>query len=236
MFSLARPSDNKSDNIIIQLALFFILLLPSLKVEAYFQLESTGIIMEESEGRVDFNVTNTSATPILLVSKLHDLDKNSFSKQIIISPPITRINPGKTQQINFILKKGVTLPHEILMKASFEGVGQAKKNSAKMPVRQEIGFLIGLSALTDNKTPWEKLKLTHNGQKLVINNPSQYVVRLAPDIMLLPGNQRIQLKNFYILPQETFSFDITGSPSSAKIIPLSRYGFKMPDVTISVDR
>ncbi|PVF10568.1 fimbrial protein, partial [Yersinia pestis] len=81
-------------------------------------------MLQESEARTSFTIDNISSNPILLVTKLTDLDGKSFSKQILISPPVTRINAGQSQQVNFVLKKGSVLNNEVLLKASFEGVEQ----------------------------------------------------------------------------------------------------------------
>lgn len=201
---------------------------------ASFQLESTGIILPESEKRVSFNIQNVSSSPILLVTKLIDLDGNDYSKRILISPPITRIDAGQSQQVNFVLKDGPKLDHEILLKAAFEGVSQAAENTAKMPVRQDIGFLIQPASVPQNKTPWEGLRFNVAGNQLIISNPGKNVVRMAPQLTLLPGNKTVPLTNFYLLPGQSEQVDISSSPSSVTIIPLSRYGFKLPDVTLPV--
>ncbi|CQH21272.1 putative periplasmic chaperone protein [Yersinia enterocolitica] len=66
----------------------------SLASSASFKLESTTVILKENDGRTSFTIENTSANPILLVTKLVDLDGKNLSKQILISPPVTRIDAG----------------------------------------------------------------------------------------------------------------------------------------------
>lgn len=211
-------------------------LLISGAAQASFQLESTGIILPQSEKRVSFNIQNVSSSPILLVTKLLDLDGQDYSKHILISPPITRIDAGQSQQVNFVLKDGIRLDHEVLLKASFEGVSQAAENTAKMPVRQDIGFLIQPASVPQNKTPWEGLTFKVAQNHLIVSNPSKHVVRMAPQLTLLPGNKTVPLPHFYMLPGQSEQVDISGSPTSVTIIPLSRYGFKLPDVTLPIGR
>lgn len=91
---------------------------------ASFKLESTTVILQESEARTSFTIDNISTNPILLVTKLTDLDGKSFSKQILISP-VTRINAGQSQQVNFVLKKGTVLDNEVLLKASLKGLNRS---------------------------------------------------------------------------------------------------------------
>ncbi|WP_447873186.1 fimbria/pilus chaperone family protein [Serratia fonticola] len=204
--------------------------------QASFQLESTGIVLKENEGRVSFNVNNTSLEPILLASKLEDLDKKEVSKNIIISPPIIRIDAGQSQQVNFVLKKGSNLKHETLLRASFEGVVQSVDNSARIPVRQSIGFLIQPTSVSASKTPWESLDIRLEGSKLVVSNTGRHVVRLAPMLTLLPSRKTISLKEQYFLVGDIYKFDVGSGDNSLMITPFSRYGFKIDDVTLPIKR
>ncbi|EKN3316217.1 fimbria/pilus periplasmic chaperone, partial [Yersinia enterocolitica] len=159
----------------------------SLASSASFKLESTTVILKENDGRTSFTIENTSANPILLVTKLVDLDGKNLSKQILISPPVTRIDAGQSQQVNFVLKKGTALDSEVLLKASFEGVEQVPGNATVMPIRQEIGFLIQPNSVPQIKTPWQELVLSTSGNNLMIKNPSKHVVRLGPQVILVPS-------------------------------------------------
>ncbi|MBW5811034.1 fimbria/pilus periplasmic chaperone [Yersinia kristensenii] len=208
----------------------------SLASNASFKLESTTVILKESDGRTSFTIENTSANPILLVTKLVDLDGKNLSKQILISPPVTRIDAGQSQQVNFVLKKGTTLDSEVLLKASFEGVEQVPGNATVMPIRQEIGFLIQPNAVPQIKTPWQELVISTSGNNLIINNPSKHVVRLGPQVILVPSNEVVPLGSHYIMPGATKQFAIKSSPTSVKVTPLSRYGFVQPEVTVPVSR
>ncbi|CNG40879.1 putative periplasmic chaperone protein [Yersinia frederiksenii] len=203
---------------------------------ASFKLESTTVILKESEGRAAFTIDNTSANPILLVTKLIDIDGKSTSKQILISPPVTRIDAGQSQQVNFVLKKGTALDSEVLLKAAFEGVEQVPGNSTVMPIRQEIGFLIQPSSVPQIKSPWEELALSVSGNNLTIKNPGKHVVRLGPQVILVPSGEVVALGNPYIMPGTSKQFTIKSSPTSVKVIPLSRYGFVQAEVIIPVSR
>ncbi|AHK19583.1 fimbrial protein [Yersinia similis] len=203
---------------------------------ASFKLESTTVILQESDARTSFTIDNISTNPILLVTKLTDLDSKSFSKQILISPPVTRINAGQSQQVNFVLKKGTVLNNEVLLKASFEGVEQIPGNAAVMPIRQEVGFLIQPRAVPQIRMPWQTLVFSASGNNLVIKNPGKHVVRLGPQIILVPSNEVVALGNPYIMPETSKLFPIKSSPTSVKVTPLSRYGFVQTEVTLPVTR
>src|ERR1700744_4855694 len=78
-----------------------------------FTLESTTVVLDEREGQVAFNVKNDGDTPLLLVSKVDNLDDSNLAGRILISPPITRVDPGQSQQVNYSLKKGAPIDHEV---------------------------------------------------------------------------------------------------------------------------
>lgn len=83
----------------------------STNVHASFQLETMTVILDAGEGRKVFNVKNTGNSPILLSTKVEELDGSTkLAGDIMISPPIVRIEPQQSQQINFILKKALIFP------------------------------------------------------------------------------------------------------------------------------
>lgn len=202
--------------------------------QASFQLESMGIVLEESTGRTTFSIKNTTSEPILLATKVEDLDGKAFSKMVLISPPISRIDAGQSQQVNFVLKQGAVLPHEVMLKASFEGVGQAVDNSARIPVRQSIGLIIQPKAVAVSKTPWDDLQLSQVGTTLVVKNSGLHVMRLAPQLTLMPSQQVVLLENYYLMSGEEKKVTVSGKVTSVGITPLGRYGFKQGDITLPV--
>lgn len=202
--------------------------------QAAFQLESMGIILEEATGRVNFSVKNTSSEPILLATTVGDLDDKTFSKSVLVSPPIARIEAGQSQQVNFVLKQGTALPHEIMLKASFEGIGQARDNSTRIPIRQSISLIVQPKSVGVSKTPWDDLRLSLSGDSLLIKNTGLHVVRLAPQLLLLPSKKVAPLDNYYLMAGEEKVVKVEGKPESVEITPLSRYGFKQEEVRLAV--
>ncbi|MBC5791439.1 fimbria/pilus chaperone family protein [Providencia sp. JUb39] len=199
---------------------------------ASFQLETMTVILNEAEGRSTFTIKNIGNEPLLLATKVTDLDKNQYSKQILISPPITRIDGGQSQQINFVLKKGEPLTQEVMLKASFEGVGQSTENSARMPVRQSIAMIVQPAAVAVDATPWKGLSAHVDGSHLVLKNTSKHVVRLSPQLELLPNNETVTIENYFLIAGEEKRIAIKSKPTSLKITPLSRFGFKQSSVSI----
>nr|WP_311528472.1 fimbria/pilus chaperone family protein [uncultured Ralstonia sp.] len=200
-----------------------------------FTLQSTTVVLPEQDSRVAFNVKNDGQSPILLVTKLDNLEDETFAGRVLVAPPITRIDPGQSQQVNFVLKKGAPLDREVMLKASFEGVTQQSEQSAMVfPVRQEIGFLIQPTAVPKVNDPWRDLKLSASADELVLHNPGKHVIRLGRSLTLMPGNQIVNLDAAYVMPGATKRVPITAQPSTVNVVPLSRYGYTLDAVALPV--
>lgn len=217
--------------------MIFLILLISHFSHASFQLETMTVILDSEEPRKIFNVKNTGSEPILLSTKVNDLDsQHEIAKSVIITPPITRIEPDQSQNINFILKDGINFDDEQILKASFQGIGVAKVNSTKMPIRQDIAMLIIPKGLTIEHDPWKNLEIKHTNNQLILKNNGKQVIRMAPAFTALPSNNSYSIGQFYIRPQEEIKVDVKEKLTEIKISPLSRYGFKLAgDAKIKVN-
>ncbi|EOY6244921.1 fimbria/pilus chaperone family protein [Proteus mirabilis] len=217
--------------------MIFLILLISHFSHASFQLETMTVILDSEEPRKIFNVKNTGSEPILLSTKVSDLDKqHEIAKNIIITPPITRIEPDQSQNINFILKDGIEFDDEQILKAPFQGIGVAKVNSTKMPIRQDIAMLIIPKGLTIEREPWKNLEVKQVNNQLILKNNGKQVIRMAPAFSSLPSNNGYSIGQFYIRPQEEIKVDVKEKLTEIKISPLSRYGFKLAgDIKMKVN-
>ncbi|CAR46064.1 TPA: fimbria/pilus chaperone family protein [Proteus mirabilis] len=217
--------------------MIFLILLISHFSHASFQLETMTVILDSEEPRKIFNVKNTGSEPILLSTKVSDLDKqHEIAKNIIITPPITRIEPDQSQNINFILKDGIEFDDEQILKASFQGIGVAKVNSTKMPIRQDIAMLIIPKGLTIEREPWKNLEVKQVNNQLILKNNGKQVIRMAPAFSSLPSNNGYSIGQFYIRPQEEIKVDVKEKLTEIQISPLSRYGFKLAgDIKMKVN-
>lgn len=207
-------------------------------VQASFQLETMTVILNADEDRKVFSVKNLSKEPILLSTKIEDLaGGDAIAKDIIVSPPIIRIEPQGSQQINFILKNGITLEHEKMLKVSFQGVSSARQNVTKMPIRQDVAMLVVPKGMAESQKPWENLMIQQSGKKLTLTNRGKQVIRMSPNFVTLPDNITRGIGQLYLRPGESKSVNVDDVVKEIKFSPLSRYGFKSAnDVTISVGK
>ncbi len=62
--------------------------------------------------------------------------------------------------------------------------------------------------------------------QLSVSNPTPYVVRLAQELRLLPGNGSALLPRTYVLPGETLKMTASGTGASRiELQPATVYGF-----------
>ncbi|WP_051686482.1 MULTISPECIES: fimbria/pilus chaperone family protein [Vibrio] len=200
-----------------------------------FKLQTNTVILEAGKQDVTFNVANTGQTPMLLLTTLEDLPGDeAFADRVLINPPVTRVNADSTQYVTFTLRPGDPIDREYLLKVGFEGVGQPRANNISIPVRQEIGFLITPDNWVPSGTPWEALTLTRKSDTLILHNPSRQVVRLIPQVTLVKTGKTVGFGQPYLRPGERVTLpDIPiGAESQGLVLsPLSRYGYKLKDVT-----
>jgi fimbrial chaperone protein len=203
-----------------------------------FRLQSTTVILDERDGRSSFSVTNTGNEPILLLTKVEDLVDEKFAGNILITPAVTRIDPGQSQIVNFSLKKGVSSDRERMLKASFEGVTQKAESGMKMPLRQQIGFIVQPKSVPVVPKPWEDLRITQQGQQIELSNTGKHVVRLGPALTLQPSGKVVPLPAAYIMPGESVTTAAEDLPAvnEVKITPLSRFGFVQNEAVLKIAR
>ncbi len=154
----------------------------------------------------------------------------------LVTPAITRIDPGKNQFVNFSLKKGVIPDSEYLLKASFEGVTQSAGQGMRMPIRQDIGFMVQPKSIPVSATPWKNLIVQIDDKQITLTNPSKHVIRLGPAITLQPSGKTLPLPNAYIMPGKNVivAYDNASSIKEISITPLSRYGLVQAAALLAV--
>lgn len=192
--------------------------------------ETTLIILYEEEGEATLNVKNTDAGPALLHSVVEDVPEDQETL-LVVTPPITRVEAGDTQLVRFISTLKEPLKTQRLKRVSFEGIPQARVAGGAtigITLRQNLPLILHPEGLPRHTTPWELLKWARNGERLTVHNDSAYVVRLAPDVKLLPQNVLATLPRTYILPGETLAAEVAGrleGVTGVEIQPATVYGF-----------
>ncbi len=196
------------------------------------QPETTVVVLYEEEGEATINIKNTDAGPALLHSVVEHVPED-LEPLLIVTPPITRVEAGDTQLVRFISTLKAPLKTQRLKRVSFEGIPQARTASGAtigITLRQNLPLILHPRGLPRHHTPWELLKWMRAAQHLTVHNDSAYVVRLAPEVRLLPQGLVATLPRSYILPGEVLTVKVDsplGGAVEVEIEPATVYGFSV---------
>lgn len=194
------------------------------------QPETTVVVLYEEDGEATINIKNTDAQPALLHSVVENVP-DDLEPLLIVTPPIMRVEAGDTQLVRFISTLKAPLKTQRLKRVSFEGIPQARPEGGAtigITLRQNLPLILHPQGLPRHHTPWELLQWKRAGERLTVHNDSAYVVRLAPDVRLLPQGILATLPRSYILPGEVLALKVD-SPlagvAEVEIEPATVYGF-----------
>lgn len=193
--------------------------------------DTSVVIVNEADGEASVSVTNTDAKLALLHVTLEDIPEDT-APLLFVTPPLTRVEPSKSQLIRFILQSSTPLTTQRLKRVIFEGLpqgrapGQAGHARVGVTVRQNLPVILHPKGLAPNRTPWTGLAWSLKNQQLSVHNPTPYVVRLAQELTLLPGNGSALLPRTYVLPGETLSVAASqAQATTVQLQPATVYGF-----------
>ncbi|MDG2966474.1 fimbria/pilus chaperone family protein [Pseudomonas extremaustralis] len=202
--------------------------------------ETTVVVLYEEQGEATINIKNTDAAPALLHSVVENVPED-LEPLLIVTPPITRVEAGETQLVRFIGTLQEPLKTQRLKRVTFEGIPQARVGGGAtigITLRQNLPLILHPRGLPVHHSPWELLKWRRAGERLTVHNDSAYVVRLAPEMQLLPQGVLATLPRTYVLPGEALTLKVEGSlegVAGVEIHPATIYGFSADSHRASID-
>ncbi|MBB4813464.1 P pilus assembly chaperone PapD [Pseudomonas rhodesiae] len=202
--------------------------------------ETTVVVFYEDQGEATISIKNTDATPALLHSVIENVPED-VEPLLIVTPPITRVEAGETQLVRFIGTLKEPLKTQRLKRVSFEGIPQARapgRATIGITLRQNLPLILHPRGLPLHHSPWELLKWKRVGEGLSVHNDSAYVVRLAPEVLLLPQKALATLPRTYILPGEALTLSVEGAlegVAAVEIQPATVYGFSADNYRASIN-
>lgn len=192
------------------------------------------VIVKESECMATMNVTNSDDHLSLLHVALEDIPEDP-EPLLQVTPPLSRVEAGKTQAVIFALDECVAggparLTTQRMKRVIFEGIPETREKTGKaevgVTIRQNLPVIIHPKSLADNPKPWTGLTWIHDGQQLNVSNKTAYVVRLSQQITLLPSNKAATLPKTYLLPGESISVSVADAGASkVRLYPATIYGY-----------
>ncbi|WP_343554127.1 fimbria/pilus chaperone family protein [Pantoea sp.] len=193
--------------------------------------ETSVVIVEASNGEGAINLQNSDSWPALLVTAIENLPGDD-SHNIIVSPPVSRVEPGQIQRVRFLITGDKALQTEKLKRVTFHGIPPQMKgeNSVRVSVRQNLPMIIRPANLPVDNAPWRHLEWRHDKSGLSVINPSPYIVRLMQSIETLPDKTVWSLPKAYILPGESLHIAVERNGKSVnaekvRFMPASSWGY-----------
>lgn len=225
--------------VVIMMAGFFYLL-PTTSLATGMVPETTALLIDEADGGASMNVKNTDNKAALLYTTIQEVDGSpSKDATLVVTQPIVRLEAGQTQRVRFVLNTTTPLRVEQYKRVIFEGIPQAKDPAKKQittTIRQNLPVIIHPKDLPVFTAPWEKLVWSATGSILTVTNPSAYVVRLSPEVVMQPSGVSGNLGKTWLLPGETLAVPLKSSTTDkqVKLFPASRYGFDVGSYVATV--
>ncbi|MBC3380841.1 fimbria/pilus periplasmic chaperone [Serratia fonticola] len=217
------------------------LLAPSMVSATGMIPDSSVVVLEEAEGEVSMNVTNSDESPMLLTTTIQPISQEQ-EKLLLVSPPAVRVDGGKTQKVRFLLATETPLKTERLRRVIFRGIPPQNKgqNEVRMSISQNLPVIIRPAGLKRDEAPWKRLVWKKTNGMLTVSNDSPYVVRLSQAVQTLPDNAILSLPNSYILPGEHLLLKAPAGKTLAavqqvRISPATTWGYsvKSYDATVT---
>ncbi|CQJ67418.1 MULTISPECIES: fimbria/pilus chaperone family protein [Yersinia] len=217
--------------------------IPPLALAAGMVPETPLVFILAADGGGTVNVSNTDAGPALLYTTVQNLPDDKSGVTVIPTQPIIRVEGGKIQQVRFVLEGAAAIQVQQLKRVVFEGIPERKPgaNQMVMTVRQDLPLIIHPPGVPNVNDPWTRLAWAVKNGALTVNNPSPYVVRLDPKVVLLPSNTPGTLAKTYLLPGQSLAVTLVAGTVPAddreiKLFPASRYGFQAQDYRAALTR
>lgn len=195
--------------------------------------ETSVVIVDEAVGEASIRVTNTDSTLSLLHVTLENVpeDKDPI---LFVTPQLSRVEPGKQQLVRFMLTGKEPLKTQRLKRVLFEGIPQTtpkegqRHSKVGVSVAQNLPVILHPKGLAKNREPWTGLTWSAGNGALNVRNDTPYVVRLAQNVEVLPGNAQLMLPRPYLLPGDSLSLPLPGDAARAETVrlyPATVYGF-----------
>lgn len=161
------------------------------QASAAIALDRTRVIVNGGEKSISLNISNENKNlPYLAQGWIEDEQGNKISSPLTVLPPVQRVEPGAKSQVKVQTSPALSaLPkdRESLFYFNLREIPprSTKANVLQIALQTRIKLFYRPAAIALDKTQaargdWvEKVTLTRQGDKYVINNPSPYYLTIV---------------------------------------------------------
>lgn len=201
----------------------FALVFAAFQSQASIVVSGTRVVYPGNEREVTVKLSNTGKGPVLVQSWIDKGDVEALPEKIqvpfIITPPINRIDPDKSQTLRLSYTGSPALPEdrESVYWLNVLEIPPVTKNVApnrlQMAFRTRIKLFYRPAALSDREKAAEaaeKLSWSVSGGELKATNSTPYFVSLV-SVTLSQGSRKTSVEGEMVSPMSGHSFQIKES-------------------------
>ncbi|HAT6800670.1 TPA: fimbria/pilus periplasmic chaperone [Citrobacter freundii] len=178
----------------------------------------TRVIFDGNKKEASINVNNPDDMPYLIQSWIETPNGGIEKAPFIITPPLYRLNNGQQNVERIVVTGALPQDKESLFWLNIKAIPSSSKvdNTLQIAVKTRIK-LIYRPAVMKGTLPEEqadKLRWQQIGQKIQVNNPTQYVINFNE--ISVAGKKLLDVS--YVLPGGTATFDLPSGITKGTVV------------------
>lgn len=192
------------------------------------ELSSAGLVVEASEGENTIYVTNTTNQEILVYAKEETEETKLISGESLfhVSPPVSKVMPFQKQLIRVILKKKKFETQKLgrVLIQEIPYIQDPNANQVSFAKSYNIPVLVHPEKLVESFKPWENGVLKDSGERSLLVNNSNYLIKLMPTYKCVGNGTEVQesFESSYLMPKAQFK--LNRKCSTITVRPVSNEG------------
>lgn len=156
-----------------------------MEIQAGIVIGHTRVIYDGNKKEASVSIVNPKKSSVYLIQSWVDSGKTNEKSPFIVTPPLFRINPGD-ENILRIIYIGDKLPQDResvfwLNIKSIPAIDDTTErvNQLQIVMKSRIKLFYRPKGLDEKlETPWSQLHFSHNGNRLLVINPTCYYITL----------------------------------------------------------
>lgn len=214
-------------NILMTAAAVTLACLTAQQANAAIALDRTRVIFNGTEKALSLSISNQNEQlPYLAQGWLEDPQGQKISGPLTVLPPVQRVEPGAKSQLKVQSLPAVSAlaqDRETLYYFNLREIPPRsnKPNTLQIALQTRIKLFYRPKAIVATKedlaNPWqEKLTLTRQGDRYVVNNPTPYFVTIVDASTAKEGKTVAGFQPYMVPPKDKITMDISASALGAK--------------------
>lgn len=192
------------------------------QANAAIALDRTRVIFDGAVKSVSLNLSNENKQlPYLAQGWIEDVEGNKITTPLVVLPPVQRIEPGEKGQVKIQglpAASRLAQDRETLFYFSLREIPPRsdKPNTLQIALQTRIKLFYRPKAIAlikgESVTPsQERITLTHQGDKYLVNNPTPYYVTIVDATSTVKGKTVAGFEPLMVAPKSQDALKATAS-------------------------